>query len=63
MPISELRTRLTINVRGAITKSNGEAHFDNKFYENYMKFGSHAINVEDFVTLVLETVPIEELYD
>lgn len=63
MPISKLKEKLTLNVRGAVTNYDGEEY--PVFYPVVgadMKFGTQSIDIEDFVNLVLKMVPLDELY-
>ena len=64
MPISKLKEKLTLNVRGAVTNYDGEEYPG--FYPVVgadMKFGVQSIDTKDFVNLVLKIVPAEDLYD
>ena len=64
MPISKLKEKLTLDVRGAVTNYDGNEYPG--FYPVVgadMKFGAHSIDTKDFVNLVLKVVPVDDLYD
>ena len=64
MSLTELRKKLELDVIGAV--ANYEGHEYEGYYSavhgDYMKFGSQAININDFVNLVLAKVQLNSFF-
>jgi hypothetical protein len=62
MPIPQLREKLGLIVQGAVSNHEGEEY--NGYYSamrgNFMKFGSQAINIYDFVNLIFSQGGIDD---
>ncbi|MEG4024434.1 phospholipase D-like domain-containing protein [Microcoleus sp. S13C4] len=65
MPILQLREQLELIVRGAVSNHAGDEY--NGYYpvdDNFMRFGTQAINIYDFVNLIFSKAGIDDsLFD
>jgi hypothetical protein len=64
MPIPELREKLELIVQGAVANHKGYEYegYYSAIYDNFIMFGAQAINVCDFVNLVLRKAKLGEVF-
>ena len=58
--IEQLREKLILDVRRSVANFNGDEYDEYSCIEkNYMKFGTQAINIDDFVNLICQKVELD----